>query len=62
MLPGTTYLAALIRTSKHPVFVQANTMSRVDEHGNVTGRMSMKCAEMRRLRADCNDIRTLVLS
>ncbi len=35
MLPGKTYLAALDRTSKHHVLVQANTLSRADEHGNV---------------------------
>ncbi len=35
-------------------------MSRVDEHGNVTGRMSIKCAEMRRLRADCTTATTII--
>ncbi len=36
MLPGNTYLAASSATSKHLVIVQANMMSRADEHRNVT--------------------------
>ncbi len=36
MLPSNTYLAASSATSKHLVIVQANTMSRADEHRNVT--------------------------